>query len=85
MQHRGAQDPRYIRNPDAAEYNEILSKYDFIRRWSVAPELDGALELGKVLAARNIIASIAHTDALYDDVINAMETDTVLLHIYILQ
>lgn len=83
MQHRGAQDPRYIRNPDAQEYREILSKYDFIKRWSVAPELDGALELGKLLASKGVIASIAHTDALYGDVIMALENGySLVTHLY---
>lgn len=83
MQHRGAQDPRYIRNPDKEEYSEILSKYDCIKRWSVAPELDGALELGRLLASKNIIASIAHTDALYDDVLKAMDNGySLVTHLY---
>lgn len=83
MQHRGAQDPRYIRNPDKGEYSEILSKYDCIKRWSVAPELEGALELGRLLTSKNIIASIAHTDALYDDVLKAMDDGySLVTHLY---
>src|SRR5690349_20198644 len=31
MEQRGAQDPRYIRNPDPAEYEPIVQKYPFIR------------------------------------------------------
>ena len=83
MQHRGAQDPRYIRNPDKEEYDEILLKYDCIKRWSIAPELPGALELGRLVASKNIIASIAHTDALYDDVRKAMEHGySLVTHLY---
>ena len=52
MQHRGAQDPRYIRNPDKEEYDEILLKYDCIKRWSIAPELPFALELGRLVASK---------------------------------
>src|ERR1700761_2941342 len=43
MAQRGAQDPRFIRNPDPAEYREILRRPQLVRRWSAAPELPGAL------------------------------------------
>lgn len=52
MAHRGAQDPRYIRNPDKNEYTEILKNHSCIKRWSVAPELEGALEFGELLASK---------------------------------
>ncbi|HTK19941.1 MAG TPA: amidohydrolase family protein, partial [Mucilaginibacter sp.] len=51
MNQRGAQDPRYIRDPDPAEYKEILSTSKSIKRWSAAPERNGAIEFGKYMAA----------------------------------
>ena len=36
MEQRGAQDPRYIKNPEREEYEEILSWSDDIIRWSAA-------------------------------------------------
>lgn len=68
---RGAQDPKYLRNPEPEEYNKILSSSDDIVRWSLAPELPGALEFGKVLAKKNILSSIAHSDAIYEEVVDA--------------
>ena len=59
LEQRGAQDPRYIRPPDREEFLAAGS----IRRWSIAPELPGALELGDFLAARGVLVSAAHTDA----------------------
>lgn len=74
MSQKGAQDPRYIRKPDVAEYSEIIEKAgDIIARWSAAPELDGALEFGSYLRSHGILAAIAHTDAVYDDVVKAYE------------
>ena len=74
MNQKGAQDARYIRNPDKQEYTEIIEKAaDVIVRWSAAPELDGALEFGNYLTQNNILAAIAHTDAIYDDVVKAYE------------
>ncbi len=68
---RGAQDPKYLRNPEPEEYNKILAASDDIVRWSLAPELPGALEFGKVLAEKNILTSIAHSDAIYEEVVDA--------------
>jgi N-acetylglucosamine-6-phosphate deacetylase len=74
MSQKGAQDARYIRNPEKKEYEEIVEKAgDIITRWSAAPELEGAIEFGSYLSAHNILPSIAHTDAVYDDVIKAFE------------
>ena len=65
---RGAQDPKYIRNPDYKEYSRIVEMSPHIIRWSAAPELPGALEFGDFLTERGIIAAFAHTEALYDDI-----------------
>lgn len=80
---RGAQDPNYLRNPDPAEYNRLLEACDDIVRWSVAPELDGAFEFGKVLTAKNILPSIAHSDAVYEQVVEAYHAGfTHITHLY---
>ncbi len=79
----GAQDPRYIRNPDIEEYKEVIEKGDIIKRWSVAPELPGAIEMGKYLKTNGIIAAIAHTDAIYEEVIEAVENGySLATHLY---
>jgi len=79
----GAQDPRYIRNPDPEEYKEILSGTSVIKRWSAAPELNGAIEFGKYVTSKGVLASIAHTDAIYEEVIPAFETGyTLATHLY---
>ena len=79
----GAQDPRYIRNPDIEEYKEVIAKGDVIKRWSVAPELPGAIAMGKYLKENGIIAAIAHTDAIYEEVVEAVENGyTLATHLY---
>ncbi|MHB1393185.1 MAG: N-acetylglucosamine-6-phosphate deacetylase [Clostridia bacterium] len=83
MSQRGAQDPRYIRNPQKDEYEEIFGLSDDIVRWSIAPELDGAMELGRALKDRGILPSIAHTDAEYEQVQEAFENGfTHVTHLY---
>lgn len=65
----GAQNPKYIKNPKRDEYEELLEYGDgIIKRWSFAPELDGSEEFCKALMKRNIVPSIAHSDAEYDDI-----------------
>lgn len=83
LSQRGAQDPRYIRNPDPAEYEEILSYSSSIVRWSAAPELEGAIAFGQRLRQKGILAAIAHTDAFYDDVLAAYENGySLVTHLY---
>ncbi|MDQ0104922.1 N-acetylglucosamine-6-phosphate deacetylase [Chitinophaga terrae (ex Kim and Jung 2007)] len=71
MNQRGAQDPKYIHDPSPAEYLEVLAHSKDVKRWSIAPERPGAIEMGKVLKAHNILPSIAHTDAVYEEVLPA--------------
>jgi N-acetylglucosamine-6-phosphate deacetylase len=83
MNQRGAQDPRYIRDPDPAEYHDILSQTKSVRRWSAAPELNGAIEFGRYMRSSNVLPALAHTDATYEDVIVAFENGyTLATHLY---
>jgi N-acetylglucosamine-6-phosphate deacetylase len=83
MNQRGAQDPRYIRDPDPEEYQQILSHTSVIKRWSAAPELKGAIEFGKYITSRGVLASLAHTDAIYEEVLEAFENGyTLATHLY---
>lgn len=80
---RGAQDPKYLKNPSPKGYMPVLERCKDIKRWSIAPELPGALELGRELVKRGIVAAIAHTDALYDDIVKAHEAGySLMTHFY---
>lgn len=83
MNQRGAQNSKYIRDPDPDEYIEILSKSKQIARWSSAPELRGALEMGRFLRERGVLPAIAHTDAIYEEVLEAFNCGyTLITHLY---
>ncbi|MDP4205577.1 MAG: N-acetylglucosamine-6-phosphate deacetylase [Bacteroidota bacterium] len=83
MNQKGAQDPRYIRTPKREEYEEILKHTTDIIRWSAAPELEGAMEFGRFLSQKGILASIAHSDAIYEEVVEAIENGySHITHLY---
>ena len=83
MNQRGAQDPRHIRNPDPQEYLEILARSADIKRWSAAPELEGALAFGREVKSRGILVALAHTDALYEDTLAGFRNGfTLATHFY---
>lgn len=83
MSQRGAQDPRYIRNPDEDEYKEVIAYSKAIKRWSAAPELPGAIKFARYLQANGIIPALAHTDAIYEEVVEAFENGyTLATHLY---
>ncbi|WP_058485686.1 N-acetylglucosamine-6-phosphate deacetylase [Defluviitalea phaphyphila] len=80
---KGAQDPKYLRNPDKSEYEEVLNATDRIIRWSFAVELEGSREFLNTLREHNIISSLAHSDATCEEVIRAYENGlSALTHFY---
>lgn len=83
MNQRGAQDPEYIRNPDPDEYRDILSRTSVIKRWSAAPELRGATEFAKYLLSKGVLPALAHTDAVYEEVLEGYNNGyTLATHLY---
>ena len=83
MNQRGAQDPKYIRDPNPEEYKEILSSSSSIKRWSAAPELKGALEFARYIKSKGVLPALAHTDAIYEEAAEAFENGyTLATHFY---
>ena len=70
----GAQNKTYITPPVPEDYNRILKKYgNLVKRWSFAPELPGTKEFVETLNENNVLTSIGHSDATYDDVMAVYE------------
>ena len=92
MNQRGAQDARYIRDPDPAEYTEILDYASrqiahpaspAIKRWSAAPELKGAIDFARFARQRGVLVSMAHTDAIYEEALEGFENGySLATHLY---
>lgn len=83
MSQKGAQDPKYIRNPQQEEYLSVLQSSDAIARWSAAPELEGSKAFAEELRSRNILPAIAHSDAICEEVEKAYNWGfTHVTHLY---
>lgn len=83
MDQRGAQDPKFIKNPKREEYEKIVNYCQDIVRWTLAPELPGAMEMGRFLKENGIQCSIGHTNAVYSQVLEAYENGfNLLTHFY---
>jgi len=73
LEQKGAQNPKYIYPPQPEQYLPLLEKYPSIIRLTAAPEVPGCLELGQELRKRNIVAAIGHSNANYQQVVQAVE------------
>lgn len=80
---KGAHALKYLRNPDVIEYTKWISDYPIIKRMTVAPELEGAFELGDYLASKDINASIGHSNAYAKTILEAKKHGfTSVTHLY---
>lgn len=69
----GAQNPAYLIPPRPDWIEDWNRRYPgLIRMVSLAPELDGALAMIRMLDATGIVASCAHTDASYEQIRQAI-------------
>jgi len=60
----GAHDPNLLRTPTIAEVQTLLDAgQGFIKMITIAPELDGALEVIEYLAKSGVIAAIGHSQS----------------------
>lgn len=79
----GAQMPEVIRIPDPVEYHHIIEDFDCVRRWDIAPELPGAIEMGEYITGKGVVAALGHTAAEYPDVKAAYDAGyTLATHFY---
>lgn len=83
MKFKGAQNPAYLVNPSIEHYLELTQGFDIIKMVSMAPELDGAFEVGRYLAENGICVSVAHSDADFSCVEKAVQNGfSHITHMY---
>ncbi|MFU0782842.1 MAG: N-acetylglucosamine-6-phosphate deacetylase [Thermoanaerobacterium thermosaccharolyticum] len=67
---KGAQDEKFILKPTIDNFFELGGDYiDIVKLVTIAPEIDGSLELIKFLKEKGIIVSVGHTNSTYDEVV----------------
>lgn len=57
-----------FKNPDPNEYIPLLEETHCIKRWDAAPELPGAMQFGKYITSKGVLAAVGHTQAEFEDI-----------------
>ncbi len=80
----GAQDPGIVRMPDEKEYTALYERFgNLIARWDYAPENDPQNKFLDFLRAKGVVASTAHSAAIFEDMLRALEGGNRLVtHLY---
>ncbi|MFD2611922.1 N-acetylglucosamine-6-phosphate deacetylase [Paenibacillus gansuensis] len=74
LKRKGMQNENYLRHPNPEEMKIILDHTgSLLRMVTIAPELPGGMEMVSFLADRDIIVSIAHSDATYEEAKQAFQ------------
>ncbi|WP_334329735.1 N-acetylglucosamine-6-phosphate deacetylase [Companilactobacillus sp. HBUAS59699] len=65
--HKGAQNPKYFRDPSVEEFTEWQeSAKGMIKKISIAPERKGSVEFTKAVAATGVTVALGHSDATFE-------------------
>lgn len=80
----GAHEPGFLLDPSREHVNALLAAGSgVLRQVTIAPELDGALEAVRHIAANGVIAAVGHTAATADVAAAAFEAGaTILTHAF---
>jgi len=71
---KGAQNPRYIRNPSKEEVDYLMDNAgDIIKMCTAAPEIDGIEYMARQMKKKNITLSSGHSDGVFEDLKKARD------------
>ena len=74
IKYKGAQNEAFIRNPSTKELDELIEASNGnIRYISLAPENEGAIEFIKYAVSKNVVCSLGHSDATFEQAMLAFE------------
>ncbi|MFJ5550022.1 N-acetylglucosamine-6-phosphate deacetylase [Streptomyces sp. NPDC093225] len=81
---KGAHKEDLLRDPDPAEVRKLIdAAHGTARMVTLATELPGGLESVRLLAEHGVIAAIGHTDASYEQTVEAIDAGaTVATHLF---
>lgn len=70
----GAQNPKYIEKPSIETFKKMVgNNEDAVVSLTLAPEIEGAKELIEYLSNKNILCSIGHTKATYNQAMDGIK------------
>lgn len=79
-QRAGAHEPRWLLPPDDPGLRDLLEELQgLVRVVTLAPELPGGLELVRWLTGRGVVVSVGHSDATYDQTLQAFEAGAAMV------
>ena len=70
----GAHPKHFLELPEPEHYMQFLEYSDVLVKMTIAPELKGAAQLVKELRKRNIVVSAGHTNGIYSEMKDAIDT-----------
>lgn len=74
VKYKGAQPEECMIAPTVENYLSFAGEHhDFVKKISLAPEIEGAVDLIKYLREQNVVVSMGHTDATYEEAVKAIE------------
>lgn len=81
---KGAHSEDLLRNPDPAEVRKLIdAAHGTAKMVTLATELPGGIDSVRLLAEHGVIAAIGHTDATYEQTVEAIDAGaTVATHLY---
>ena len=82
--HKGAQNPKYFRDPSIEEFTEWQkSAKGMIKKISIAPERKGSVEFTKAVAQTGVTVALGHSDATFEQAKSCVEAGaTSFTHTY---
>ncbi|MFC8867787.1 N-acetylglucosamine-6-phosphate deacetylase [Streptomyces sp. NPDC057148] len=81
---KGAHDEQLLRDPDPAEVRKLVdASHGHAKMMTLATELPGGLDSVRLLKEHGVIAAIGHTDATYEQTVQAIDAGaTVATHLF---
>ena len=78
VKYKGAQPEECMIAPTIENYLSFAGEHpDFVKKLSLAPEIEGAVDLIKYLTDHNVVVSMGHTDATYDEAVKGIEAGAI--------
>lgn len=82
--HKGAQNPKYFKNPSEQEYDAWQTSADgLLKKIAIAPEREGAADFTRYASADGTVVALGHSDATFEQAKACIEAGaTVFTHTF---